>query len=220
MRETGPVAMSGGGPVTSESVTSEPVAPEPVTSEPVLAAPVPPRPAAKRKRGRESVGDMVRSLALVLLVVLVIWFFGSKPWSNDEAAIRTVDPTGDVASFTGQYPGALVPRNLPAGWRSTSSNLAGTPEVLRIGYNTPLKQYAEYDGVIRPDAKTLQQLTGSDRALGPVQIGGVSWQRYQDGDGSLSFVREAGRVTVVVGSTRASAGEAELRVLLGALSGG
>lgn len=196
------MATSSGSAVTDGAVTD--------------STPPPSRPTGKRKRGRESVGDMIRSLALVLLVVLVIFVFG-RPSSRDEARVRSVDPGPDISSFTSQFAGAPVPRRLPAGWTPTVSDLAGSPEALRIGYNTPGKQYAEYDGVVRPDAKTLLQLVGSTQPLGQVEIAGVGWQRYRDSDGSLSFVREQGPITVVVGGTRASATEAELRVLLGAL---
>ena len=174
----------------------------------------------KKKRGRESAGDMVRSLTLVLAFVGVIWFLAQPP-DSDKQAFREVEPGPAVTAFQRQAPGALVPVRSPAGWRSNVSEVSGEPVKLRIGYVLPDEKYAEYVGVLGADPKTIEGLTGSPKPLGSVQIDGASWQRYRDDDGSLSLVRPAagaGEVTVVVGSTRATASEDELRALISRLT--
>jgi hypothetical protein len=178
----------------------------------------PPAP-AKKKRGRESVGDMVRSLSLVLLGVVVVWWFAQAP-ASDEAELRVVDPSGDLAAFTTDVPQTPVPTGLPEQWRPTSSTRTGASE-LRVGYVTPEGQYAEYAAATDADG-FVRDITGFEtdggRQLEPVDVDGVAWEQYRDSDGSLSLVRSAGPVTVVVGTTRATATQEELVALVRSLA--
>lgn len=172
---------------------------------------------AKKKRGRESASDMVRSLGLVLVGVVVVWFFAQPP-DSDEQVLRTVDPSGDIAAFGADAPGAPVPGALPAQWRATSSTRTADPRTLRVGYVTPAEQYAEYAASTAPGA--LAELTGPGERLEPVDVDGAPWERYRDEDGSESLVRTYGPVTVVVGTTRSTASSDELRVLVRSLTTG
>ena len=58
-----------------------------------------PQQVVKKQRGRETAADMVRSLGLVVLVILPVWFFAKAP-ASDEATIRVVDPTSTVSAFS------------------------------------------------------------------------------------------------------------------------
>ena len=181
-----------------------------------VASDVQERPApAKKKRGRETAGDMLRSLGVVMVLVVTMWFLAQPP-DSDEAELRTVDPSRDVASFTDDVPSAPVPTGLPERWRTTSSTLDA--DGLRIGYVTPDGEYAEYAASTLPAEEFLPDVTGDGaRPLEPVQVGGEAWEQYREGDGSVSLVRSYGDVLVVVGSTRATADVAELEVLAGSL---
>ena len=172
----------------------------------------------KKKRGRETAGDMVRSLGLVLVAVVGIWFLAQPP-DSDEKEIRVVGPAGELAVFTADVPAAPVPGTLPAAWRPTSSTIGGDPSSLRVGYVTPSEAYAEYAASTAPVAEYLPEITGEKaRRLEPVEVAGATWQQYEDEDGSLSLVRSYDAVTVVVGTKRASAPLAELRTLVESLT--
>lgn len=167
----------------------------------------------KNKRGRETAGDMVRSLGIVLLLVVVIWWL-ARPPATDVQEVRVVDPASDVQAFTAAEPGAPVPAGLPEAWRSTSSTLTPEPVGLRIGYVTPSGAFAEYAASTGPRAEHLEAQVGDDvRTLEPVQVGGASWEQLRDGNGSLSLVRSYGDVTVVLGGLRAKGGPASLAEL-------
>ena len=170
---------------------------------------------AKKKRGRETAADMLRSLGVVMVLVLTMWFLAQPP-DSDEQELRTVDPSPDVAAFTADVPSAPVPTGLPEQWRPTSSTLGA--DNLRIGWVTPGGEYAEYAASTSPSEEVLLDLTG-DRAerIEPLQVDGQSWEQYREADGSLSLVRSYGPTLVVVGSKRASADLAELEVLAGSL---
>lgn len=171
-------------------------------------------PPAKPKRGRETAADMIRSLGLVLLIVVPLWFLAQPP-SSDEQTLRVVDPTPDVTAFRAAAPGVPVPTSLPEGWRPTSSTLQ--PSGLRIGYVTPAGEYAEYVASTRPEPEFLPDATGEARQVGELPVAGLVWRQLSDGDGHTSLVRSAGGGTVLVGGLRETATLAELRVLAGAV---
>ncbi len=181
-----------------------------------VASDVQERPApVKKKRGRETAGDMLRSLGVVLVLVLLMWFLAQPP-DSDEQELRTVDPSADVAAFSADVPSAPAPAGLSEQWRSTSSTL--TADTLRIGYVTPDGEYAEYAATTLPVEEALPDLTGTKAEQGePLQVGGSSWEQYREADGSVSLVRSYGPTLVVVGSTRATADVAELELLAGSL---
>ena len=84
---------------------------------------------------------------------------------------------------------------------------------------TPEGQYAEYAASAAPREDVLEELVGdAAEQQDDVTVGGTTYDAYRESDGSLSYVRGIGGVTVVVGTLRATADEDELAVLLGALS--
>lgn len=173
-------------------------------------------PARKRRRGFEGTGDMLRSLGVVMVGVLALWFFGQAS-PSDKRTVRPVDQSQDVAALRGVLPGVPVPA-APAGWVPTVSQFLPQPTGLRLGWNTTSRRYVEYAVTTGPAGPFLDGTAGSTTPRGQVDVGGVAWQRYEDGDGSVSLVRALpGGVTVLVGSTRENAPEAEVRALAAAV---
>lgn len=172
-------------------------------------APAPKRP---RKRGRESAGDMVRSLGLVLLLVVALWFL-ARPPGSDAQPVRTVDPTSDLAGLQQAAPGVPVP-HLPTGWRATSSTL--DPDGLRIGWLTPAGQYAEYAASRAPGF--LADITGHGRQVGTYAAGGSTWMQYADAEEHTTLVRLAAGRTVAVGGVRETSSLDELHAMAAAVS--
>jgi hypothetical protein len=186
-----------------------------VTTSAPTAPPQPPA-AGARKRGRETAADMIRSLGIVMLIVVALWFFAQPP-DSDEAAIRVVDPASDVAAWTSAVPAAPVLSGLPERWRPTSSRYERGPDRLRIGHVTPSDQYAEFAASTGRAADVVSELTGKAPRTGTVDVRGVPWESYTEADGSLSLVRAFGDVTVVVGTLRSTASIEELSVLAAAV---
>lgn len=174
--------------------------------------------AKKRKRGRETALDMVRSLGLVILVIVPVWFLAKAP-ASDEAEIRVVDPAPAIDSFAADAPTAPVPTGLPEQWRPTSSTYDGAATSLRVGWVTPSQEYAEYAAANGAGADFVERTVGEGaERLEPLVVDGAAWQLFRDADGSLSLTRSYGEVAVVLGTTRATAGRGELEVLLRSLT--
>ncbi|MBC7374591.1 MAG: DUF4245 domain-containing protein [Frankiales bacterium] len=174
-------------------------------------------PTGKRKRGRETAGDMLRSMSLVLGLVVMVWFF-ARPPASDSREVRPVDPTGDISAFRSDEPSVAAPGVIPGSWVPTVSTLAADPRSLRIGYVTPDDRYLEYAATTAPRADAVSELTGDARPLSPVDVDGVAWEQFREADGSLSLVRAYGPVTVVLGTRRATAPLAELQALARSLT--
>lgn len=199
-----PVPHDGGVPVgdTGDMASSQ------VTPQRSAATP------AKRKRGRETAADMIRSLGLVLVLVGVVWYLAQPPRS-DEKQLRVVDPTSDLTALQVSAPGIPVPGGLPAGWRPTSST--PTPGSLRIGYVTPQDQYAEYAASTTASPDFVADLSGRGTPVGTFQVGNVPWQQLRDAAGHDTLVRVVADRTVVVGGVRETSTLDELRTLAAAV---
>ena len=191
------------GPVTSSTTTSvTPPAPE----------------SGKKKRGRESAGDMIRSLGVVLLIVVAVWFFAQPPDSDEKRGVRVVDPAPQVQQWTSAVPGAPAPRALPEGWRTNHAYYDPDPDRLRIGNVTPRDTYAEFAASTAPAEDYVPEITGAKAKSETIDVDGEPWDLWVQGDGSRSLVREFGGVTVVVGTLRATASLDELTVLAGSVA--
>ncbi len=156
------------------------------------------REAPKRKRGRETVGDMVRSLGLVMLIVVPVWFLAQPP-SSDTATVRAQDTAGPIADLQRQSPGIPVPGVLPQGW--VANAVAAGPDGLRIGWNTPTGHYLEYAASLGAQ-DFLPTITGNGKQVGTVRIAATTWQQWQSADDATTLVRRVGDRTVVVGGVR------------------
>ncbi|HEU5034177.1 MAG TPA: DUF4245 domain-containing protein [Mycobacteriales bacterium] len=167
-------------------------------------------------------GDMGRSLGLVLAVVLLLLLVGPArtllfPGDNRQPA---VDYRDQVTGF-GQvaHTPALVPARLPSQWRANGADLTLSKQHgahLHIGWGLPDDRYAGLDETDGDPATLLQQVLGH-RGLavtGTREVGGAQWQVRRSQRGETALTRTAGAVTVVV---TGSASEAQLDLLAASL---
>lgn len=164
-----------------------------------------PRPAG-RSRGRQTVGDMVRSLALVLLVVGVVALITIRSSADRQL---DVDISQDLAAARLAAPyDVLAPVGL-VGYRATSVRYREQDgaTVWHIGFVTPSGAYVGLDQMDGASGDFVADLTeGAVSAGEVVSIGGARWERY-DGGGSSpdeavrGLVRVDDAVTVLVSGT-------------------
>lgn len=175
-----------------------------------------------RARGRQTVADMVRSLALVLLVVGVVALITIR--SSADRGID-VDITEDLAAARLAAPyDVLAPVGLDD-HRPTSVRYRDEDGVTiwHIGFVAPSGAYIGLDQVDGPAADFVDDLTEGARSDGGVvTIDGVAWERYDGGGSSADelvrgLVRADETVTVLVSGT---AGWDELEEFADALQDG
>jgi hypothetical protein len=158
----------------------------------------------RNARMRQTVGDMARSMAVVLVVVAVIMLLA---WRPDPEPVKVVDVAPAITLAVAQAPFAVsAPTGLPAGWRPTSARWettadSGEEPVLHLGYVTPSDEYAQVTQSAAHTAAYLDEQTAGGEPAGQLTLGDVVWERLATKDRrSLALTRADASVTVVSGS--------------------
>ena len=157
----------------------------------------------RNARMRQTVGDMVRSMAVVLALVFVIVLLA---WRPDPEAVTVVEtaPVVTAAARMAEFD-VTAPASLPADWRPTSARWeptadSGGASVLHLGYVTPSGEYAQFSESTATGEPYLDEQTAGGVPAGSQLVGDVAWERRETDD-RRSLVRvDAGTVTVVSGS--------------------
>lgn len=177
-------------------------------------------------RGKQTVRDMVLSMAVIGLLVGGIYVFiphdDSK--SAEKAAVRTVDYRIELktARRAAPYPVA-APQGLPDGWRATSVSYRASDDgrggAWHLGFLDPKGEYAALEQSDAPAREFIQDVTlGATETRGDREVAGRPWDRYQ-GEKYRALVSEQPDVTTVVTGTASYEGLAELAEALKAKRG-
>ena len=156
----------------------------------------------ERKRGRETVLDMVRSMGVLAIFVAFILVITWRPLP-DSNPVKAVDA---VAVATGSQSRAgfpLLVMAMPNGWTATSARLEAAPadeskHVWHIGYVTDSNNYFEVE---QTDTtlidKFIESYTGGGKADDVVASADLKWDVYAVTDATV-FVYRGREYTVVV----------------------
>lgn len=176
-----------------------------------------PQPTGRRNAHlRKTVGDMVRSMALVLAVVFVIVLLAWRPLPEE---VRVIDPGPAVAMAATQadYP-IVAPAGLSDEWRPTSARWEATAQsgdspVLHLGFVSPSDEYAQVTVSGTASERFLTEQTSGGAPVGTREIDGVVWQEWQSEDRRSLVLIDEGVTTIVSGT----ADWAEIEELQGSL---
>lgn len=176
-----------------------------VTDPPAETSPPAEAPPRARARGRETVGDMVRSLAAVLVLVGVVAAFNIA--QQPDAVVREVGYPDAVAQARQQASyDVLAPQPLPAGWRATSARTGrdGDAVTWHLGLVTGSGAYASVEQTDGGRVGFVERFAGGARSAGTVTVAGVPWRRFEGGEPEdRALVRSTGGVTTVVAGSAA-----------------
>ncbi|GAB7031295.1 DUF4245 domain-containing protein [Streptomyces platensis subsp. malvinus] len=177
-------------------------------------------------RGRQTVRDMVLSLAVIGVLVGAIYIFIPHDESADAAksAVKAVDYRVELitARRAAPYPVA-APQGLPKTWRATSVSYKASDDgkggAWHLGLLDPEEEYAAVEQSDAPARKFIQEVTlGATRTEGKQAVGSKKWDRYE-GDKYRALVREEEGVTTVVTGTAPYGRLADLAAALVAKKG-
>lgn len=150
-------------------------------------------------RLRQTVRDMVLSLAVVLAAIGVIFAITWRPLPDP---VRVIDPAPELSLARAQasYP-VVYPAGLDAGWRPTSARWEITPSSLpdpawHVGFVTPADDYAQLGQSATENPAYVADQVGVARPAGEW----AGWTRYDSAD-QRALVRIDDGVTVVVSGT-------------------
>ena len=156
---------------------------------------------------------MIRSLAVILIPLLVITFFATRNLRDAPVTVVDWQPVLAVARQQAPYP-VLAPTSLPAEWRATRATwvkagdpyLNGAPAVRNtweLGFLAPDDVYIALNQGDAESEDFVKSESREGRADGQSTVNGVTWERLvTDDDRTRSLVSTSPEVTtVVVGDT-------------------
>lgn len=149
-------------------------------------------------RGNPSLGDILRTVAVLGGALLLIWgvtrVFVVTP---EEPPVPTVDyraiaeQSQDGAAFD-----LVVPAELPPEWRATSARLRGGTWF--VGVLTDEQRFVGLWRSELPERRAVAEEVEDSVAEGPTVIGGQTWTRWASPDDAITLSREEDGVTTVV----------------------
>ncbi|CAB4917129.1 MAG: DUF4245 family protein [Actinobacteria bacterium] len=162
-----------------------------------------PRPTGRRNaRLGQTVGDMVRSLAVVLAIVGILVLV---TYQSQQQEIRTVDVASVAAQAQRQAPFELLTWPAPQGAQATSvrwepTEASGGIPVWHVGYLVDGGEYLQISQSATTEVGFVPEQTAGGQPAGESATGGQAWQRYETAK-RRSLVSVDGGVTTVVSGT-------------------
>ncbi|MFK4223718.1 DUF4245 domain-containing protein [Streptomyces sp. NPDC019890] len=166
-------------------------------------------------RGRQTVRDMVLSMAVIGAVVAVIYMF--IPHDDTADPIKAVDYRVELvtARRAAPYPVA-APEGLAKEWKPTSVSYERTDgDAWHLGFLDPDGEYVAVEQSTAPARKYIPKVSQQAHETGKTQqIAGATWQRWE-GPKYDALVREDKGSTTVVTGTASAERLAEMAAALG-----
>ncbi|MFT4189324.1 MAG: DUF4245 domain-containing protein [Aeromicrobium sp.] len=160
----------------------------------------PPAGPPPKQRGNPSLGDILRSVGVLSLIVLGLWAFGLLLTHTPDDPVRDVDyaTTADSARDAATYP-LLAPGELPEGWRVNAARFEpGEGQAWHLGVLTDDDRYIGLEQEKRSAAEMVAEHAAGAKEAGAVEADGVAWQRYDGPDERITLVSEAAEATTLV----------------------
>lgn len=148
-------------------------------------------------RGNPSMGDIVRSMLLIGVIVLAVWGFGRLFTNTPDEPVEAIDyaKVVDQARPAADFP-LLAPPSLPAGWKANSARYE--PNSWHLGVLTEDGDYIGLEQAKLSIDRVVDRFAEGSKAAGEKEIGGAPWTvRTGPGD-DITFVRREGDVTTLV----------------------
>ena len=157
------------------------------------------------RRGNPSLGDIVRSIAVLGAIILVLFAVGRLLTVTPDEPTRAVDYQSAVeSSRTVADFELLAPESLPQGWRATSVRFG--PDSWHLGVLTDGEDYVGLEQVRAGTQRAVERFANGSRNYGKIIIGGKTWSLHTGPRDDLTYVRRDsagsdGGMTIVVTGT-------------------
>jgi hypothetical protein len=165
-----------------------------------------------RQRGNPSMADIVRSVAVLVLIVLAIWLVGLLQTDTPDDPVGDGVEYADTAASARQaatYP-LLAPVTLPDEWRANGVRFdpAGT-QPWHLGVLTQDDRYIGLEQSKQPADEMIEFFVAGAERNGEVDVDGVTWVRYDGPDRAITLVQETPEVTTLVTTSTAPLADVE-----------
>ncbi|MRJ76590.1 DUF4245 family protein [Aeromicrobium sp. SMF47] len=152
-------------------------------------------------RGNPAMGDILRSVAVLGLIVLALWAFGKILFTNDTA--KTIDPI-DYAKVVEQarpvasFP-LLAPTSLPRGWEARTARF--DPEAWHLGVFTDSGDYIGLEQIKVSADRAVDRFAEGSKPAGKAEVAGQEWSVRSGPKGRWIYVRAEDGVTTLINSS-------------------
>jgi len=145
-------------------------------------------------------GDVVRSVAVLGLVILALWGVGRLFTNTPADPVKAIDYARIVRSARPAADFALLaPPSLPTGWKATSARFE--PNSWHLGVLTADNDYIGVEQVKVSIPQAVGEFAKDSRSAGSATIAGKIWRARKGPGDDITFVRaEAGLTTLINGS--------------------
>lgn len=156
----------------------------------------------ERKRGRETVLDMLRSMGVLAIFVAFILVITWRPLP-DSNPVKAVDAFAIATGSQDRAGFPILVMKAPAGWTATSARLETAPadeskHVWHVGYVTDTNHYFEVEQTDTALVdKFIENYTGGGKADDQIASTELTWNVYVV-TGATVFVYQGPEYTVVV----------------------
>lgn len=150
-------------------------------------------------RGNPAMGDIVRSVAVIGLIIVALYGFG-KLFTQDTDGPKAIDYATIVRQAR---PAAdfelLAPSSLPKGWKATTARYE--PNSWHLGVLTDDEDYIGLEQVKVSVDRAVDKFADGSKVDGTADVGGQTWTVRKGPEDRTAYVRrEAGLTTLVVGT--------------------
>jgi hypothetical protein len=155
-------------------------------------------------RGNPAMGDIVRSMAAIGLIILALYGFGKLFTQEPDSPTPAIDYATIVSQARPAADFALLaPSGLPKGWKATSADFA--PTSWHLGVLTDEEDYIGLEQVRISIDRAVDEFANGSKSAGTADVAGETWTVRKGPQDRITFVRrEGGLTTLVVGTASRS----------------
>lgn len=156
-------------------------------------------------RGNPSMGDIVRSVALLGAILLALFLLGRFLTVTPDEPTRPIDYRSAVeSSRTVADFDLLAPTSLPPGWRATSVRFE--QDSWHLGVVTADDEYVGLEQVKADPDRAVERFAKGSHSTGAAVVGGETWSLHSGPGDDLTYVRRdtgqaGGGMTILVTGT-------------------
>jgi hypothetical protein len=154
----------------------------------------------RSSRGNPAIGDILRSVAVLGLIILALYGFGRLFTSTPETSVKAVDYVSVVeqARPAAAFPLA-APSSLPEGWRATSARFQTNG--WHLGVLTDADDYVGLEQLTGSADRAVDRFAEDSKDAGTADVAGQTWTVRTGPDGRVTYVRTEDGLTTLVNST-------------------
>ena len=153
-------------------------------------------------RGNPDMGDVLRSVAVLVVAVLALFGIGQFLSSTPDQPARSVDwkPAAQSASRGADYP-IMAPASLPAGWRATSARYTRETSRWVLGVLTDKDDYLGIEQTTESVRSVLDRVAEGSEPAGSAKVRDRVWAVNAGPNDKITYSSRVDGISTVITGT-------------------